>query len=111
MAWEFGRAEDGKMPMTYSYLKESALDGTNWCRKSKVTGQVPSWILSEIRGKQIDDVPSVYNDTGRVNFVAGVWRVREIVRDDYGTVEYGNIQLQPFRVTGGYYHNRIGANA
>lgn len=88
------------LELKYTDLKKHLAQGTNWCRKSKVTGQVPATILSEIRGDQIDTVPAIYCDTGRVNVVAGVWRV----------VEEDSVALYSHRVTGAYYHHRIGAN-
>jgi hypothetical protein len=45
-------------------------------------------------------VPAVYDDPGRKNFTAGVWRV----------VEDGEVTLYSHRITGNHYHHRIGAN-
>ena len=61
---------------------------------------VPSDILSEIRGKNINSVPAVYDDPGMKCFTAGVWRI----------LEGKKVVLHSHRITGHYYHHRIGAN-
>jgi DNA-directed RNA polymerase subunit RPC12/RpoP len=94
--------EEAPLELKYSDLRRnmSQADGTNWCRKSKVTGMVPSDILAEIRGDKMDSVPAVYDDPGSKNFTAGVWRV----------VEDSKASLYAHRITGRHYHHRIGAN-
>ncbi len=53
--------------------------------KSRTTGMVPSWILGQIRGDNMNDVPACYIDTSLKNVFAGVWRYQED----------GTVMLQP----------------
>ncbi len=87
---------------TYAELQKGRSEGVEWCRRSKVTGMVPSRILAEIRGERFDDVVAVYIDPGMKNPMAGVWR--------YVDKKTGSVMMQPWRVTTGLYHQRTGAN-
>lgn len=90
---------DTEHTMKYKDLKLAAEHGTNWCRQSKVYGMLPSFIVSELRGED-SKIPAVFVDTGLVNFLCGVWKV----------LKGGMFVFQPFRVTGHYYHQRVGLN-
>ncbi len=94
-AWENGE-------MTYPELGKAREQGVDWCRKSAVTGTAPSWILAEIRGAHYDKVPACFNDTGQKNMYAGTWR--------YIDSATGKVMMQPFRITNGLYHQRVGLN-
>ena len=89
--------QEKPVELKYSDLRKSMANNVNW---STVTGMVPSDILAEIRGANIDLVPAVYDDPGMRNFTAGVWRVKE----------GDNVTLYSHRITGNHYHHRIGAN-
>jgi hypothetical protein len=66
----FGEADPAKVAMAQSWTNGSMLyhnlqgDQMNWCRHSCVTGMLPSQILAEIRGANMNLVPAVYVDPG-----------------------------------------------
>ncbi len=102
----FGEADPAKVAMAQSWTNGSMSyhnlqgDQVNWCRHSRVAGMLPSQILAAIRGANMNLVPAVYVDPGLKNFLAGVWQY----------LDAAVVTFQPFRVTGAYYHHRVGLN-
>jgi hypothetical protein len=87
---------------TYTQIQRDREAGVEWCRESGVTGMVPSFVLAAIRGPNMNQVVANYVDPGLKNFLAGVWR--------YVDKATGEVWLIPHRITGAYYHHRVGLN-
>ncbi len=72
--------------------------GVGWAVKSRLPGILPDFVVADLVGHRGFRMAVLGLDPGTKNFVGGAWRLPD----------RGN--FQPVRVSGQYYHERVGAN-